>query len=126
MDQDSRAAAAIVKREARPNDTLLVWGYRPDVFAHARLRAGAPFLDSQPLTGVIADRHLRSSLPTDPGLGAVNRRILAGTSPTYIVDGLGPYNPDLAVTAYRDLQDWLAHYDVLAKTDHTIIYRRKP
>ncbi len=125
MHADSRRASAIVRERARRGDTLLVWGYRPDVFVLTRLAAGTPFLDSQPLTGVLADRHLASSQPTFPELAAGNRRKLAATRPTWIVDGLGPYNPALALAAYSDLAPWLAGYEIAGKTAGSVVYRRK-
>lgn len=121
MNQDSRAAADRIDRDG----TLLVWGYRPDIFAYTRMRAGSRFLDSQPLTGVIADRHLTSSEVAAPALAAHNRQELIQTRPAWIVDGLGPYNPALAITSYADLRDWLAAYREAGRTGHTIIYRLK-
>ena len=122
MAEDSVAAARLMKD---PTGTLLVWGYRPDVFAYSRLRAGTKFLDSQPLTGVLADRHLTNSTAALPELAAKNRRELTGASPTYIVDGLGPLNPALAITRYADLRDWLAGYREIGRTELSIIYERK-
>jgi hypothetical protein len=121
MNHDSRAAADRVDREG----TLLVWGYRPDIFAYTRMPAGSRFLDSQPLTGVLADRHLTSSDVAVPELAARNRRELIQTRPTWIVDGLGPLNPALAITNYPDLRDWLAGYQEAGRTRYTIIYRLK-
>ena len=123
MNRDSQSAAAIVKRAAQPGDTLLVWGYRPDIFVYTRMAAGTPFLDSQPLTGVIADRHLTQSRASAPELAAANRAQLLRYRPTFIVDGLGPYNPALAISSYRDLADWLSAYEVLDRTPQSVIYR---
>jgi hypothetical protein len=120
MNQDSREAASHIGRDG----TLLVWGYRPDVFVYTRLPAGTRFLDSQPLTGVLADRHLTSSEPVAPDLAAENRRELVKTTPTWIVDGLGPLNPKLAITEYPDLHDWLGGYEVVARTPYNVVYRR--
>ncbi len=125
MNQDSRAASAIVKQASRPGDTLLVWGYRPDVFAYTRMEAGTRFLDSQPLTGVLADRHLTSSEPLFPELSARNRIVLKQTNPTFIVDGLGPYNPQLAITNFGDLREWLNHYSEIGRTPQSIVYKRR-
>ena len=125
MNQDSRAASLIVNQASRPGDTLLVWGYRPDVFAYTRLQAGTRFLDSQPLTGVLADRHLTSSEPLFAAIAGRNRVVLQQTSPTFIVDGLGPYNPELAITRYEDLQSWLKQYLEIGRTEHSIIYKRR-
>lgn len=121
MNQDSRVAADRIDR----GGTLLVWGYRPDIFAYTRMPAGSRFLDSQPLTGVLADRHLTRSDVAAPELAARNRRELIQTRPTWIVDGLGPLNPALAITNYPDLRDWLAGYQEAGRTRYTIIYRMR-
>ena len=121
LDQDSHAAADRIDRQG----TLLVWGYRPDIFAYTRMQAGSRFLDSQPLTGVLADRHLTDSTPAAPDLAARNRAELIQTKPDWIVDGLGPLNPALAITKYPDLRDWLANYKEAGRTRYTVIYRRQ-
>jgi hypothetical protein len=121
LNEDSRAAADRIGHAG----TLLVWGYRPDIFAYTRMSAGSRFLDSQPLTGVLADRHLTSSQPVAPDLAARNRRELVATDPTWIVDGLGPLNPALAITNFPDLRDWLAGYREVGRTRFSIIYRLK-
>lgn len=125
LNRDSRAASDIVLRNASPGDTLLVWGYRPDVFAYTRLPAGTRFLDSQPLTGVIADRHLTHTDVVDAALAARNRQELTRTKPAFIVDGLGPLNPALAIHRYPDLRDWLTHYREIARTTDSIILKRQ-
>ncbi|HLJ50160.1 MAG TPA: hypothetical protein VKU01_29305 [Bryobacteraceae bacterium] len=122
MSQDSAAAAAMLGRDG----SLMVWGYRPDVFALTRMPAGTPFLDSQPLTGVIADRHLTQTEVLDPKLADQNRQKLIRTHPTYIVDGLGVYNPRLAITNYVDLRSWLLGYREVGRTAGTVIYRLSP
>ena len=58
------------------------------------------------------------------GKGEANRRELVTTTPTYIVDGLGPFNPALAITNYPDLRPWLANYHEISRTQFTIIYKR--
>jgi hypothetical protein len=121
LNQDSRAAA---DRIGHPG-TLLVWGYRPDVFAYTRMPAGSRFLDSQPLTGVLADRHLTTSQPFAPEWAARNRRELIASDPTWIVDGLGPLNPALAITNFPDLRDWLGNYREVGRTRFSIIYKLK-
>ena len=126
MDQGSRAASSYVSRNARPTDTLFVWGYRPDVYAYTRLPAASRFLESQPLTGVLADRHLTqaSRLPAD-WLGK-NREELTRSRPDWILDGLGTYNPALAIAAFPDLRDWLADYKEVERTTNMVIYARQP
>jgi len=124
LNRDSAVAADIVSSNAKPTDTLLVWGYRPDIFVYTRIPAASPFLDSQPLTGVIADRHLFDSRPTFPELAAWNRQVLMKTKPAFIADGLGPMNRALAITSYPELRAWMNGYVEIGRTRDTIIYKR--
>jgi len=119
MNQDSREAAELVRAMAGPADTLLVWGYRPDVFVYTRLPAATRFLDSQPLTGVLADRHLTTVKVTAPEMAARNRAEIAGARPSFIVDGLGPLNPALGVERFLPLGE----YDVAGRTAMSVVYR---
>jgi len=121
MDADSRAVAAILKRQAHPGETLFVWGYRPEIYVYSGLRSATRYLDSQPLTGVPADRHLTQSAPVETADSRVRRQELAATRPHWIVDGLGLYNPKLAITAFPDLQPWLAHYREAARSGNSTI-----
>lgn len=121
LNEDSKAVADRIGNEG----TLLVWGYRPDIFAYTRMPAGSRFLDSQPLTGVLADRHLTSSVAFAPQWAARNRRELIASDPVWIVDGLGALNPALAITCYPDLRDWLANYREVGRTRFSIIYKIK-
>jgi hypothetical protein len=121
LNQDSQAASDRMERVG----TLLVWGYRPDIFAYTRRPAGSRFLDSQPLTGVLADRHLTTSQPIAPQWAARNRRELIASDPTWIVDGLGPLNPALAITNFPDLHEWLGNYREVGRTRFSIIYKQK-
>ena len=125
MDRDSRAAASLVRRMAGPGDTLFVWGFRPEMYLYTGLPAAGRFLDSQPLTGVPADRHLTQSGVLAPALGRANRAECAKTRPVFVLDGLGPYNPSLAITQYPDLREWLGGYAEVARTRETIVYRRR-
>lgn len=120
FDDSQQAANLLTDRRA----TLLVWGYRPDIFALTRMQAGTRFLDSQPLTGVIADRHLTNSEVSYPELAAQSRRELVTTHPDYIVDGLGSFNPALAIAKYPDLREWLSNYHEVGRTHFSIVYRR--
>jgi hypothetical protein len=119
LNEDSRAVADRIGRTG----TLLVWGYRPDVFAYTRMPAASRFLDSQPLTGVLADRHLFSSQAFAPEWAARNRRELIASDPAWIVDGLGPLNPALAIANYPDLREWLSNYREVGRTRFSIIYK---
>jgi hypothetical protein len=119
LNQDSNAVANQIEHAG----TLLVWGYRPDIFTYTRMPAGTRFLDSQPLTGVLADRHLTDSVPSAPELAARNRRELIASDPTWIVDGLGPLNSALAITNFPDLSEWLGNYHEVGRTRFSIIYK---
>jgi len=43
-----------------------------------------------------------------------------------VLDGLGPYNPKLAITNYPELREWLSHYREAGRQGQTIIYVRVP
>lgn len=124
LDQDSRIAAEKVRSLARPGDTLFVWGYRPDMYVYTRMIPDGVFGDSQPLTGVPADRHLKTDVPIDSSSAAANRRELARSRPTFIVDGLGLLNPRLAPDVYPELRPWLSHYRLIGRTKLSLIYGR--
>ena len=126
MDRDSRAAAQLVRLRAHPGDTLFVWGYRPELYPYTGLKAATMYLDSQPLSGVPADRHLTESTPVETAQAARRRAEIPLSTPTFVVDGLGPYNPRLAITRYPDLSAWLAHYQEVARTGGTVIWQQKP
>jgi hypothetical protein len=122
--RDARQAAELVREQAAPGDTLLTWGYRPEIDALARLPLGSRFLESQPLTCVFADRHLTMSRTNgEDAACATRRRELLTSSPTFVVDGLGRYNPELAITRYPELAEWLGRYRVIGLTNGTIVYR---
>jgi hypothetical protein len=114
MNQDSREAGEWLRGHARPGETLLVWGYRPDIFIYSGLPAGTKYLDSQPLTGVFADRHLTESRPS------VAPKPMPPLPP-WIADGLGPYNPALRIERFADLNG----YAIVHRTRGTVIYSRQ-
>jgi hypothetical protein len=122
MDRDSRAAAALTLQLAKPGDTLFVWGYRPEIFVYTRMPAGTIYLDSQPLTGVPADRHLTQSEPVERVEAPRRRVLLAETRPSFLLDGLGLYNPRLAIGQFADLRAWFAQYREVARSGQTVIY----
>ena len=123
LDLDSREAARIVRGLARPGDTLFVWGFRPDLWVYTGLAAATRFLDSQPLTGVPADRHLTQSGAVPAEFTRANREELARSRPTFVMDGLSRYNATLAMDRYAELRPWLAHYQEAARTRGIVIYR---
>lgn len=124
MDSDSQDAAKKIRSLSHPGDTLFVWGYRPDMYVYTRMVSDSRFWDSQPLTGVPADRHLHTNAPIYSGPAAANRQELVRSHPTFIVDGLGLLNPKLAPAVYPELRPWLAHYRLIAPTKLSRIYRR--
>ncbi|MCX6625668.1 MAG: hypothetical protein NTY38_32325 [Acidobacteria bacterium] len=126
MNQDSRRVSADLLSRARPGQTLLVWGYRPDIWVYTRMPSGTFWLDSQPLTGVIADRHLTAAHASAPWFAWDNRGHMQNMHPDFVIDGLGPYNPRLAITAYPDLRPWLAQYSGLFSTGGSVLYQRTP
>ncbi len=121
--EDAKQAAKALALRSRLHETLFVWGYRPELNVISYLPGASRFLDSQPLTGVIADRHLTSTQVSAPELAARSRRELTQSRPTFIADGLGPMNPALAITQYPDLRQWLSAYAVVARTDTFRIYQ---
>ena len=129
LNQDSREVASeiseVIRSRGLSNPSLLVWGYRPDLFAYTQFPAGTPYLDSQVLTGVIADRHLTNTKVSLPG-AAQNRLGLLQSRPTFIVDGLGPLNPKLAITEYPEVQEWLTeNYEEVGRTKDSVVYVRR-
>ena len=141
--EDARRAALLAQPFQRASDTALVWGYRPELYALTGLPPGTPYLDSQPLDGVLADRHLTGSRPTFPALARLNREaLLRQPPPTWILDGLGPLNPRLAVfnptaglvgsgavtgLAASDptagLAPWRSLYSEVGRTRTVVLYR---
>ena len=124
MDRDSRSAAAMVRAAAKPGDTLFVWGYRPEIYVYSHVPAATRFLDSQPLTGVPADRHLTQSIPLETEESRSRRAELAASRPTFVVDGLGEYNRRLALDQFADLRAWMAGYYEVGRSAGSVIYRR--
>jgi hypothetical protein len=123
LNQDSQAAARMVRGMTRSGDTLFVWGFRPDLWVYTGLPAATRFLDSQALTGVPADRHLTQSSPVSGDFTRANRDELAHARPTFVMDGLSLYNHALAMDRYAELRPWLGHYQEVARTKGIVIYR---
>ncbi len=117
LAQDSERVAATLR--SQPPGSLFVWGYRPDIYVLTRRPAATAFLDSQPISGVLADRHLKDSRVSAPEWAARFSNSVPLAKPDYIVDGLGLMNPQLAVP-----KAWLEFYDVLADTGRSVVYRR--
>jgi len=122
MDSDSRSAALLTRRLAHSGDTLFVWGYRPELYVYTALPAATMYLDSQPLTGVPADRHLTQSNPIDWPSAAARRAEVAKSRPSFVLDGLSLYNPQLAIDRFPELRTWFVQYREAARSGQTIIY----
>jgi hypothetical protein len=122
-----------VKRMAEEcEDCLFVWGYRPEIYFWSGLRPASRFLSTQPLTGVPADVHYfgETYVPVlDAETTAVNRRQLLqdlrANPPKYIVDELGFFNADLAITNYPELKDFLEGYKLAETRGRFLIYFRR-
>jgi hypothetical protein len=125
LDRDSRAVSDWIMARRHAGDTLFVWGYRPDVFAWTRMPMASRYWDSQPLTGVPADRHLTESVSLMPEWAARNRRELVTSRPAFIVDGLSRLNPKLGMDEFPETRDWLDAYELVGGTDLSLIYERR-
>ena len=117
LAQDSDRVAATLRSQLA--GSLFVWGYRPDIYVLARMPAATAFLDSQPISGVLADRHLKNSRVSAPEWAARYGNSVPLAQPDYIVDGLARMNPQLAMP-----KSWLEGYEVLADTGRSVVYRR--
>ena len=108
---------------ARPGDTLFVWGYRPDMYVYTGMPAATRFLESQPLSGVFADRHLFETAGVAPAMGrATSRRARALAARRSSLTGWRFSIPRSAITAYPDLRPWLAQYEEAGPAGAAIIY----
>lgn len=125
LDLDSQDVARVLRPIAHPGDTLFVWGYRPDIYVFTRLIPPGLFWDSQPLTGVPADRHLTATDAIYSEPAAANRLELVRTHPTWIVDGLGLLNPKLRPDVYPEVKQWLSNYRLVGQTRLSLVYRAK-
>ena len=123
LDQESRQAAALVQRIERPGDTIFVWGYRPNVVVYTQLPVASRMWESQPLTGVPADRHLGDVRSMDPEWARRNRAELVRSSPSILVDGLSAYNPRLSLANYPDLAEWFRRYCLAGRAGGVAVYQ---
>lgn len=110
MDRESQDGADIVNRLKRPGDTIFIWGYRPNVVVYTRLPIVGKMWESQPVTGIPADRHLSVEVPLDAAWAAENQAELLRTRPTFVVDGLSSYNIELDIHKYPEMAEWMKPY----------------
>lgn len=127
LDQESRQAAALIRSLTKEGDTIFIWGYRPNLVVYTRLPVASRMWESQPLTGVPADRHLRDASSVDPDWARQNRaellRSFSMSPPSFIVDGLSAYNPRLNIANYDDLATWFKRYCLAGRAGLTTVYR---
>jgi len=123
LDQESRQAAALVRTLAKEGDTIFIWGYRPNLVVYLRLPVASRMWESQPLTGVPADRHLRDASSVDPEWARQNRAELVRSSPSIVVDGLSACNPSLSISSYPDLGAWFQRYCLAGRAGLTSVYQ---
>jgi hypothetical protein len=125
LDLDSQQAAAQINAQASAGDTLFVWGYRPDVYVYTRLGFASRYWDSQPLTGIAADRHLTAGEPVASDETGARLKIVEQSRPTFIVDGLGPLNDKLKPQKFSEMRELLQGYREVARNRLSIVYRRR-
>jgi 4-amino-4-deoxy-L-arabinose transferase-like glycosyltransferase len=123
MGRDSKNAVRLIEGLKQPGDTIFIWGSRPDIVALTRLPIASRLWDSQPLTGVPADRHIATSRPLDEDWARENRQQLTRSRPTILVDGLTGFNLALGLQNYPDLAEWFKQYCPAASTGLTVVYR---
>jgi len=124
LDEDSRAASRIVNSAVPRTATLYVWGYRPEIYVYTGLKPATKYLECQALTGVPADRHLTQSTVVLTQGTREARLELARSMPDVVLDGLGPFNPNLAIQNYPELRNWFTQYHEIARTNGVIVYVR--
>ncbi len=124
LNSDSQQVAARINALKQPGDTLFVWGYRPDMYVYTRLSPSSLIWDSQPLTGVAADRHLSAQSPITSEKTTAHLEAVEASRPTFFVDGLGLLNPKLKPQAFPEMRSLLTHYHEAARTRLSAIYQR--
>lgn len=124
LDIDSQQVAAKLNATRQPDSTLMVWGYRPDIYVYTRMFSDSFFWDSQPLTGVDAGRALSSAETNYGPQAAANRQRFVHSQPTFFVDSLSIFNPKLSPSEYPEIRKWLRRYRLIGMTHTSLIYQR--
>jgi hypothetical protein len=96
LHQQSRAIAGWINAKKQAGDTLFVYGYRPDINVMTQLPGAWKAIESQPLTGVFADRHLQMRNWPRMSVPATRAELLSPRRPAWMVDCLSGFNPALA------------------------------
>jgi Dolichyl-phosphate-mannose-protein mannosyltransferase len=116
-----------------PDDYLFVWGYRPEIYYWSGLLPASRFLSTQPLTGVPADLHYfvgseHSYLVDSTSTRRARIELVADlnrTRPKYLIDELGFFNADLAITSYPELNGIMVNYKRKGSVGRFIVYIRR-
>ncbi|MBX9602064.1 MAG: glycosyltransferase family 39 protein [Bryobacteraceae bacterium] len=116
LDRDSREVAAMLGQ-----GSLFVWGFRSEIYLYSGLRPASRFLESQAVSGVLADRHLFRSDAVAPEFVAPQRQELLRSRPDWIVDAAGPLNPAMEVRKW--LPEWMSAYREVARSKYSAVYR---
>ncbi len=95
------------------------------MYVYTQMRPATKFLDCQAMTGVPADRHLTQSGVVLTSGTHEAREELAHSTPDMVIDGLGLYNPALAMTKYPELKNWIAEYREVGRTGGSVVYARR-
>ena len=129
---------ALEEMRGRSNDSvesseyIFVWGYRPEIYYWSGLQPASRYLSTQPLTGVPADVHffegqhrpLFDNATTSEARKQLVRD-LERSRPSYIIDELGAFNWDLAITKFDEMSSLMEQYKYYAMTDRFLIYKKK-
>ncbi|MEO8027800.1 MAG: hypothetical protein ABI823_15055, partial [Bryobacteraceae bacterium] len=122
LDQDSKECGRLLRALGLEESRLFVWGFRPEIFVYSGIPAGTRFLESQAISGVLADRHLSQSGAVAEAFTRPNVAELRRRHPLLVVDGIGLLNPELALAKDVRLARWFADYKEVIRTKYTIIY----
>jgi hypothetical protein len=120
------------QKDAEENaDALFVWGYRPEIYFWSGLRPASRFLSAQLLTGVPADVQFfgesYAAVLDEKTTAAYRLQLLQDLQakrPLYIIDELGFFNEDLAMSHYPELKEFLADYKFIGSKGRFLIYYR--
>ena len=109
---------------AKKGDTVYIWGQWPRMIAYTRLPVESKLWDSQPVTGIPSDWHLKSNGPIAGEDESKHLRDLAQTKPSILVDELGVLNPNLKMQRFPELRPWLSNYCLEYNLPMMRIYKR--
>ncbi len=122
---ESHAVAAYLREHTAPNDTLYIWGFRPEVYFLSSLRPASRFIFQFPL---VADWY-------PPEWQQQNVDTLWASLPPFVVVVQGDYMPwvtgkdadsNTLLQSYTELNNWLIfNYERDTQIGNFLIWRRK-